>query len=185
MSNETFEMELLALIDSFGDPVPSYQLHSMREEVKAGEPEIALEDLCTQLYEYEIAVAPDLLAKIRELGQVIGISSRFWDKLEGHGVPGGRAPAPPEYFCPVCGYGMYDAPWKGELPSDNICPCCGIQFGYDDFAGGNAAMRNEVYDSWRRKWIDGGLKWWSISTPPPYNWNANEQLCRVQQSKGE
>ena len=37
--------------------------------------------------------------------------------------------------CPVCGYdGLYEPPYneKGS-GSYEICPCCGFQFGYDDF----------------------------------------------------
>lgn len=50
-------------------------------------------------------------------------------------------------ICPVCGY-------LGCLIEDwHICPCCGTEFGYDDAGRTHAELR--------RRWIDGGMKWWS------------------------
>src|SRR2546421_398332 len=43
--------------------------------------------------------------------------------------------------CPACGYALGFAPWDGESPSDEICPCCGIQFGYDDAHHGEKGTR--------------------------------------------
>jgi len=47
--------------------------------------------------------------------------------------------------CPACGFLLQMPPWDGKLPSEEICPCCGIQFGYDDSAGGDSLRRKEVY----------------------------------------
>lgn len=36
--------------------------------------------------------------------------------------------------CPACGFsGLVSEPWDDVSPSDEICPCCGIQFGLDDW----------------------------------------------------
>jgi hypothetical protein len=51
-----------------------------------------------------------------------------------------------EDLCPVCGYELAFAPWSDDSPSDEICPSCGIQFGYDDAAGGSVACRAGVYE---------------------------------------
>jgi len=53
--------------------------------------------------------------------------------------------------CPVCGYVLQFIPWDGLSASDEICPSCGIQFGYDDAAGGNVQAREEIYKRWRIK----------------------------------
>jgi hypothetical protein len=82
-------------------------------------------------------------------------------------------------ICPVCGYGLSFSPWEGNSPSDEICPCCFIQFGYDDFAGGNLIDRAKVYEDWRRLWVDTGMKWNSKGTKPPNDWNPAEQLRQV------
>ena len=36
-----------------------------------------------------------------------------------------------EYVCRVCGYINDEITWeKGIYPTYNICPCCGVEFGY-------------------------------------------------------
>jgi hypothetical protein len=81
--------------------------------------------------------------------------------------------------CPVCGYNLGFSPWEGPSASDEICPCCFIQFGYDDFTEGDASARQGIYDDWRRLWIDEGMKWHSKGRQPPYNWNPVEQLRAI------
>jgi len=70
-------------------------------------------------------------------------------------------------------------PWAGESPSDEICPCCGIQFGYDDAVGGDPGKRNELYARWRRVWVESGMKWFSKSTRPPIGWDPMKQLAQI------
>ena len=84
-------------------------------------------------------------------------------------------------LCPICGYDLGFPPWDGESPSDEICPCCSIQFGYNDAAGGDVKQRIELYKSWRQKWIDNGMQWDKGCTKPPPGWNPVEQL-RVAES---
>ena len=83
-------------------------------------------------------------------------------------------------LCPVCGYGLGFLSWDGDSPSDEICPSCGIQFGYDDAAGGDERAREAVYHRWRQQWIESGLQWWSKGrrSPPP-GWNPIEQLSQI------
>jgi hypothetical protein len=61
-----------------------------------------------------------------------------------------------QQLCPVCGFALDFVPWCEGSAADEICPCCGIQFGYADAAGGNIIKRQEVYEKWRRLWIDAG-----------------------------
>jgi hypothetical protein len=85
------------------------------------------------------------------------------------------------YMCPVCGYpGLKEQP-RSEVtgPSDEICPSCGIQFGYDDEAGGNASARERIYQQWRKKWIAVGMPWKSKGIKPPHNWVTSDQLRAV------
>ena len=84
------------------------------------------------------------------------------------------------FTCPACGYpGLRDPPWdKG--PSDEICPSCGLQFGYDDAAGGDARSRERIYARWREEWKQAGCPWWSRNTAAPRNWDAQRQLSAVE-----
>ncbi len=52
--------------------------------------------------------------------------------------------------CPVCGFDL------GFVPADSfeICPSCGIQFGYNDATPGGAEDQRNIYSQWRRRWID-------------------------------
>ena len=61
------------------------------------------------------------------------------------------------YLCPVCAYNLDFEPWTKDSPSDEICPSCGIQFGYDDAAGGNHDSRQTIYTKWRERWVSQGM----------------------------
>ena len=73
--------------------------------------------------------------------------------------------------CPVCRYEGPDAAAYEEIgcPTYEICPCCGTQFGYDDFALTHAELR--------ARWIEGGAKWWA-SRPAPAGGDPARQLAR-------
>ena len=81
--------------------------------------------------------------------------------------------------CPVCGYCLDFRPWTDLSAADEMCPCCGIQFGYDDVAGGNIKKRQGVYLSWRRRWIEAGMPWKSKGRKSPQNWDPSVQLARI------
>jgi hypothetical protein len=66
--------------------------------------------------------------------------------------------------CPICGLSNPLGP-----PDDGmICPCCGTEFGYDDFATSHAELR--------QRWIAEGARWWSPNMAPPSGWNAHVQV---------
>ena len=71
------------------------------------------------------------------------------------------------YTCPVCGYNGLKRPAQDEL----ICPCCGVQFGYDDFALSHEQIREN--------WLREGAHWFSHTTLPPLGWTAEGQLLRA------
>jgi hypothetical protein len=80
------------------------------------------------------------------------------------------------FNCPACGYRLDFEPWSDGSASDEICPCCGIQFGYDDAAGGDLQRRSELYEQWRSRWIAEGMPWHSSGTAAPHDWNPARQL---------
>lgn len=81
--------------------------------------------------------------------------------------------------CPACGFELGFEPWQGHSASDEICPCCWIQFGYDDCAGGNVHSRQDIYDAWRQKWIAEGMLWRGTRRAPE-GWNAVAQLRKAE-----
>ncbi len=81
-------------------------------------------------------------------------------------------------YCPVCGYDLGFPAWNDQGPSNEICPSCGIQFGYDDALGGRVSDRAIFYQGWRRKWAVDGKLWFSKTTPPK-NWSAETQIKSI------
>lgn len=76
-----------------------------------------------------------------------------------------------DYPCPVCGYDRL------EFPPENhyICPCCGTEFGYEDFAE-TFQDRQRRWVELRLRWIDRDMPWFSRATPPPPDWNPRRQI---------
>lgn len=74
------------------------------------------------------------------------------------------------YTCPVCGYADLDEPpYNGDgCASFDICPCCGVEFGYDDYTSSHPLLRE--------KWIASGMLWWSTVRKPPVGWDPDVQL---------
>jgi len=69
----------------------------------------------------------------------------------------------PKYVCPICGY-LLDFP-----PEDfNICPSCGVEFGYEN--------TGRTYLELRQEWLNTGARWASKVIPKPKKWDAMEQL---------
>lgn len=59
--------------------------------------------------------------------------------------------------CPACGFLLWFEPWYDEVPSFEICTCCGIQFGLTDFGDGTIEERIKLYQEWQDKWIKAGM----------------------------
>jgi len=71
-----------------------------------------------------------------------------------------------KFLCPVCGYWNLPRPAADDL----ICPCCGTQFGYHDYAISHDALRHQ--------WIHAGARWHSRVHASPPGWDAQMQLIR-------
>lgn len=78
-------------------------------------------------------------------------------------------------LCLVCGYGqLYEPPVDERgISSDEICPCCGFHYGFDD---DDIRDGIDVYEIWREEWVSGGCMWFSEGRKPPEDWNPVRQL---------
>jgi hypothetical protein len=73
--------------------------------------------------------------------------------------------------CPVCGYpDLHEPPYVDGGASYEICPSCGIEFGYDD------QVPSVTFETWRAKWISDGMRWSSRGVAPPPGWDPRAQL---------
>jgi hypothetical protein len=78
--------------------------------------------------------------------------------------------------CRVCGLYIDDLPWgeDGCSPTYEICSCCGLEFGNEDYT-------IESTNKYREEWIAKGAKWFE-SKEKPENWNLEEQLKNIPQA---
>jgi hypothetical protein len=82
-------------------------------------------------------------------------------------------------ICPVCGYALEEPAWTADGGgSQEICPSCGIQFGYTDAAGGDPGRRAALWQEWRGRWIAEGKPWRGVGTPP-HDFDPDAQLARL------
>lgn len=67
---------------------------------------------------------------------------------------------PSESYCRVCGYEPEEPPWgeDGCTPSFEICPSCGVEWGYQDAT--DAGVRR-----YRAAWLANGGNWADQSVP--------------------
>ena len=72
--------------------------------------------------------------------------------------------------CRVCGFFLEAPPWgyDGKTPLFEFCPCCGVEFGYQD-----ASL--EGVKKFRDKWVNDGMKW-DDEKQKPNNWDSGLQL---------
>lgn len=69
--------------------LPSDDVDNVIELIEAGEMRLALETMCTQIYEYDIDVRPEVLEKLDRLGGELGVAVSYllgdpWASKEGH-----------------------------------------------------------------------------------------------------
>ncbi len=82
------------------------------------------------------------------------------------------------HLCPVCGNGLDEPAWVEDSPSDDICPCCGVQFGLDDGLR-DGSEREALHAELRGGWVSEGCRWWSSSRQAPPAWDPRSQLERA------
>ncbi|GGQ95257.1 hypothetical protein GCM10008957_04510 [Deinococcus ruber] len=78
-----------------------------------------------------------------------------------------------KYACRVCGY-IYPVPPygdDGDSPTYNYCPCCGVEYGYQDFTPEGVRM-------YREEWLSRG-RLWHDPKEEPENWDWIEQSKNI------
>jgi hypothetical protein len=84
--------------------------------------------------------------------------------------------------CLACGFSIaVEQLWIGDAASDEICPCCGLHYGYDDAQAGRGDPDSDFYVGWRARWIMDGYPWFSAATPPPDGWSGPQQVAQRSQ----
>lgn len=75
--------------------------------------------------------------------------------------------------CRVCGYYSDDLPWgeDGNSPSYEICICCGVEFGNEDYTIDSVRL-------YRKRWIENGSNWF-FSKFKPVDWDMEKQFENI------
>jgi hypothetical protein len=60
-----------------------------------------------------------------------------------------------QFPCPACGVDLGGPAWDAGVPSLDICPSCGIQFGYND---ARIDLQPQIYARWRELWLANGRR---------------------------
>jgi hypothetical protein len=82
MTLNAIEEKLLPLLADCRDRgVPQRDLDEMEALAKAGEPGVALENLCEKLFEYEVEVSCELVHRIEELRATMGLREEYWTRF--------------------------------------------------------------------------------------------------------
>jgi hypothetical protein len=78
-----------------------------------------------------------------------------------------------EHYCRICGLYIEDEPWgeDGYCPTHEICPCCGVEFGYEDYT-------IESIIEYRNQWIKNGAEWF-IEKQRPEDWSLEKQMQNI------
>lgn len=77
-------------------------------------------------------------------------------------------------ICPVCGYPNLDRPAcdpDTQVPSFDICPSCGCEFGYYD-------ATPHAKEKYRRNWVQQGAPWFKPELKP-VEWSLKDQLAQI------
>jgi hypothetical protein len=75
--------------------------------------------------------------------------------------------------CRICGLYFDHFPWgeNGDCPTYEICPCCNVEFGYEDYS-------LESIRKYRSNWLKSGANWFDKKRKPD-EWNLEEQLENI------
>jgi hypothetical protein len=81
MDSQEIEEQLIIILRLQDGKLMPERLREMCLLVKAAEPGIALENLCDELFEWDISISKDVLNQIISLGQFMGINEKYWKRL--------------------------------------------------------------------------------------------------------
>jgi hypothetical protein len=62
--------------------LPLGDLEQVEGLIQVGEQRVAFENLCTQIYEYDIRLPLYLRGLLAEVAEQLGAASRYWERLE-------------------------------------------------------------------------------------------------------
>jgi hypothetical protein len=74
----------LRLVLDAASALPPHDVQQAEGLIQVGERAVAFENLCTQLYEYDIRLPLDLRDTLVSIGKQLGVQPRYWKRLDFH-----------------------------------------------------------------------------------------------------
>ncbi len=81
MTEAEIETDILFVLSSVADQLPANDVQSIRELVQSRELGISFENLCNQIYEYDIKISKGVFDKISSLGNAMNLDQSAWNFL--------------------------------------------------------------------------------------------------------
>ncbi len=72
----------LHLVMDAARALPPSDLEQVEDLIRVGEQRVAFENLCTQIYEYDISLPLYLRGLLAEVGEQLGVAPRYWELLD-------------------------------------------------------------------------------------------------------
>lgn len=71
----------LHLVMDAANALPLHDVEQVEGLIQVGERAVALENLCTQLYEYDVRLPSHLRDMLVSIGEQLGVAPRYWERL--------------------------------------------------------------------------------------------------------
>lgn len=81
---ERRERRLHRVADALAGDLPNEDISNFRSLVDAGEPGVALENLCSQIFEYDVTITSAVYNEIIALGRAMKLDESWWSILSVH-----------------------------------------------------------------------------------------------------
>lgn len=81
LAPEEITRRLHLIMDAAND-LPLRDVEQIEGLIQVGERAVAFENLCTQMYEYDIRLPSDLQDTLLSIGEQLGVVPRYWELLE-------------------------------------------------------------------------------------------------------
>lgn len=82
LSLDEIESRLLMILGGLSGKLEPHRIEMIADLVKAGEPGVALENLCSELDEYDVIIPQPALIEIATLGTAMRIKPDYWQRLK-------------------------------------------------------------------------------------------------------
>ena len=81
LAPEEITRRLHLVMDAAND-LPLRDVEQVEGLIQVGERGVAFENLCTQIYEYDIRLPSDLRDTFASIGEQLGVAARYWERLD-------------------------------------------------------------------------------------------------------